>query len=372
MKFTQRDAFEVLKQGWPQKTFSFQEEDSKAFYFSTREEEVRVFKDIENEGYYAVEGRSISEQRWNDWDIFSKEEVQVYLQNANVSKFNVAQNQHRYINALPLHVQVLVEGQVRQNLIQLGYQSEELVEHVENAMASRLSDLEEVVDYEELQEEINTQAREPQLSVKETATMIDTLLQDIYDNPARVRLFLTTLKHSEDALQALNDCNITLPLTQKEVNEILQRHEQWLASDGKEGQQANFREKNLAGIDLSNRALEHINFTNANLRLTNFEDSYIKNSNFTATDLEQSAFDYTVIKDCKFDRGKLVGATFENSELEQVSFTESDLTGGSFIDTRLNEIDFSQADLAYIRYEPTSAKHVKGLSKNKDWEADFS
>lgn len=64
--------------------------------------------------------------------------------------------------------------------------------------------------------------------------------------------------------------------------------------------------------------------------------------------------------------------TFENSELEQVSFTESDLTGGSFIDTTLNEIDFSQADLAYIRYEPTSAKHVKGLSKNKDWEADFS
>lgn len=372
MKFTQRDAFEVLKQGWPQKSFSFQQEDSKAFYFGTIEEEVRVFKDIENEGYYAVEGRLVNQGEWDDWDIFSKEEVHAYLQKANEAKFNVAQNQHRYINTLPPEVQVLVEHQVQQNLVALGYQPEELVEYVENAMASRLSDVEEVVDYEELQEAINTQAREQQLSVKETVTMIDTLLQDVYENPARVRLFLTTLKQSEEALQALNDCNITLPLPQKEVDEMLQRHEQWLASDGKEGQQANFREKNLAGVDLSHRTLEHIDFTSANLRLSNFEDSYITNSNFTAADLEQSAFDYTVIKDCKFDRGKLAGATFENSELEQVSFTDSDLTGGSFIDTSLNMIDFSQADLAYIRYEPTSAKHIKGLPKNKDWEADFS
>jgi len=48
------------------------------------------------------------------------------------------------------------------------------------------------------------------------------------------------------------------------------------------------------------------------------------------------------------------------------------LTGGSFVDTSLSDVDFSQADLAHIRYELASAKHVKGLSKNKDWEADFS
>lgn len=163
--FQEGDAFEVLKQGWPQKSFSFQQEDSKAFYFGTTEEEVRVFRDVENEGYYAVEGRLVNQGDWDDWDIFSKEEVQAYLQKANEAKFNVAQNQHRYINTLPSEVQVLVEHQVQQNLVALGYQPEELVEHVERAMASRLSDVEEVVDYKELQEVIDKQ-REGFISAK--------------------------------------------------------------------------------------------------------------------------------------------------------------------------------------------------------------
>lgn len=91
--------------------------------------------------------------------------MQAYLQKANEAKFNVAQNQHRYINTLPSEVQVLVEHQVQQNLVALGYQPEELVEHVERAMASRLSDVEEVVDYKELQEVIDKQ-REGFISAK--------------------------------------------------------------------------------------------------------------------------------------------------------------------------------------------------------------
>lgn len=372
MKLTRENALQVTQQGWPQKDFVFQKEDNKAFYFETGEEEVRVFKDNENDGYFSVEGRLVGDNEWDDWDIFSKEEVQAYIEKANEAKFKVAQNQHRYINTLPPNVQVLVKNQVQRHLFQIGYKPIEVAPHVESAMASRLGDVEEVIDYEELQKEIDKQAGEQQPSLKETETMIDTLLSDVYDNPARVRLFLETLKHSEGALQALNDYNITLPLPQKEVDKMLQRHEQWLASDGKEGQQANFREKNLAGIDLSNRTLENIDFTGANLRLSNFEDSNIKNSNFADADLESAAFDYTVIKDCKFDWGKLVGATFENSELERVSFTNSDLTGGSFVDTSLSDVDFSQADLAHIRYELASAKHIKGLPKNKNWEVDFS
>lgn len=160
VKLTPQDALVVMQQGWPEKTFVFQKEDNRAFYFKTPEDEVKIIKDDENEGYFSVEGRLIGHDEWDDWDVFSKEEVQAYIQNANRVKFNVAQNQHRYINTLPSDVQALVEGQVHQHLIALGYRQEELAVHVENAMASRLSDLEEVVDYEELQEAINTQANE--------------------------------------------------------------------------------------------------------------------------------------------------------------------------------------------------------------------
>ena len=158
MKLTPQDALVVMQQGWPEKTFVFQKEDNRAFYFKTPEDEVKIIKDDEKEGYFSVEGRLIGDNDWDDWDIFSQEEVQAYIQNANRVKFNVAQNQHRYINTLPSDVQALVERQVHQHLTALGYRQEELAVHVENAMASRLSDLEEVVDYEGLQEAINTQA----------------------------------------------------------------------------------------------------------------------------------------------------------------------------------------------------------------------
>lgn len=69
--------------------------------------------------------------------------------------FNVMENQQAYICTLPEVVQALIQKEVKIHLESLDYESYELEQHIQNAMSSRLADIEEVINYEELQDSIN-------------------------------------------------------------------------------------------------------------------------------------------------------------------------------------------------------------------------
>ena len=54
-------------------------------------------------------------------------------------------------------------------------------------------------------------------------------------------------------------------MTQEELNKILDAHEMWMSTGGKQGAKAGLNGENLDGLDLSTRTLNRASLNNASL-----------------------------------------------------------------------------------------------------------
>ena len=57
-----------------------------------------------------------------------------------------------------------------------------------------------------------------------------------------------------------------LKISEDELKLILENHEKWLESKGKDGKEANFTNVNLRGINLENANLQKVLFGNSDLK----------------------------------------------------------------------------------------------------------
>lgn len=90
-------------------------------------------------------------------------------------------------------------------------------------------------------------------------------------------------------------------MKQEELNEIIQKHEQYLNSGGGKyadlsGQdlsgldlrRADLRFVNLSGADLRGSNLERVNLSDANLRIANFQDANLRGANLRGINLQDA------------------------------------------------------------------------------------
>ena len=75
------------------------------------------------------------------------------------------------------------------------------------------------------------------------------------------------------------------PSQQQQINKILQKHELWDESGGKEGKRANFEKLNLEGADLSGANLKRIYFVCANLKGADLEGTDLAGANLEEANL---------------------------------------------------------------------------------------
>ena len=108
-------------------------------------------------------------------------------------------------------------------------------------------------------------------------------------------------------------------ITKEELDMILKNHEQWLKTEGKDGERANLSYTDLTGVDLI-----WANLSGANLSWTNLHGAMLAYANLQGSNLSGANLKYAY----------LVGA---------------DLTSADLKDANLNDAELTNANLTYVK-----------------------
>ena len=99
-------------------------------------------------------------------------------------------------------------------------------------------------------------------------------------------------------------------LTQKEVNEIIKKHQMWLNNE-EGGKQAKFSDMNLNGLDLSNSNLEDAYFSGTDLVGANLENCNLRSCQMSYADLS-----FANLKNCNLQHADLGSCILSHTNLE--------------------------------------------------------
>lgn len=106
-------------------------------------------------------------------------------------------------------------------------------------------------------------------------------------------------------------------LTQMDIENAADAHKAWL-EEKDNGLKANFRGKDLSGLDLSCKNFINADFTGANLRNTNLEKAKLTGAKLVDADLAFSS-----LKNANLEYSDLTGASFRGVDARGVNFTSS-------------------------------------------------
>lgn len=157
---------------------------------------------------------------------------------------------------------------------------------------------------------------------------------------------------------------------QDECDKILDLHEKWLNND-KKGKCANFKERCLCNLNLSNRDLRRINFSyiqsynsdfsNSNLSETNLTNAYFYNCNlsnvnfknsdmgkvqFNMSNLSNSTFNSAYLEYSKWFYVNASGVNLSKTFFDYSSFRVIDFSNAIFPDKKIQEIDIFDIKLS--------------------------
>lgn len=127
------------------------------------------------------------------------------------------------------------------------------------------------------------------------------------------------------------------------MTEVLEKHAEWLASNGSRGAKADFRDLSLDGSDLHQTEflVGRTVLNDVDLRQADFRTARLRNVDFTAANLQ----------DARFDQANLRWAILANANLRRANFTGAnmqsvDLRGADLDQAKLERADLSGADLS--------------------------
>jgi len=175
-------------------------------------------------------------------------------------------------------------------------------------------------------------------------------------------------------------------ISKEELKQILEDHQKWMKSDGKEGEKANFYRTNLAGVDLHDSILqganfiyanlEGANFINANLKEAHLSRTNLKNAILRATNLERALLSYANLQEASLQDAGLQEADLHNADLKKANLSSANLQRTNFIDanlegTILSNTNLNKANLFKANLNSAELAGVKGLSRANIKYANF-
>jgi uncharacterized protein YjbI with pentapeptide repeats len=167
------------------------------------------------------------------------------------------------------------------------------------------------------------------------------------------------------------------PLSNAELQSILESHKLYNESSGKEGQLANLsayviEDAEFSGLDLSevqargsifircrfvDCLLYRVYFNNSSLISANFRGALLSKAEFFGANASGACFDYAKMNQAEFIEANLRNATFRNAELIGSIISECDLTGAIF-----DGANIEHAGIADNTEDGTSWVNVKGYN----------
>ncbi|MCR9255882.1 MAG: pentapeptide repeat-containing protein [Alphaproteobacteria bacterium] len=166
-------------------------------------------------------------------------------------------------------------------------------------------------------------------------------------------------------------------------------HALWVASDGEDGERADFSENDLKGLDLSTldlRAavfrkaqLDGTNLSSSELALATFEDAHLRGAdlsfsllhgrNFARADLGRANFagvtavPLIIRTPSGEDTGRRMPARFISADLQGCDFRGADVSGANFTGAVLNGANFSGAKSVDAVFDEETVVHALGLKR---------
>ena len=153
-------------------------------------------------------------------------------------------------------------------------------------------------------------------------------------------------------------------ISQKEIESIIEKHQDFLMSGGakgiwkvielkglvtafyenkkeaEEGVQANFERKNISNLNFSNTTLPFSNFCavhaancdfqKSDLSHALFSDAFLHAANFSNSNLANTDFSRSNLQNANFENAMLSGCDFENCDLRRANFEGAKMDGARF------------------------------------------
>lgn len=125
-----------------------------------------------------------------------------------------------------------------------------------------------------------------------------------------------------------------------DIQHILQEHANWLASGGKDGRRANFRNANLQGFDLSSAQLAEASFRGANLVGANLSGSDLRGA-----DLSEAVLESANLGNANLATAILARADLRTTDLTGADLQSADLSSALMLGANLSGLNLSAAIL---------------------------
>lgn len=135
------------------------------------------------------------------------------------------------------------------------------------------------------------------------------IVQDRLTNGSRM-VNIYTYEKGKKIMRTVNT------MSQKQVEEIIARHELWVSTNKERGERADFSKQTLIGMDFSNR----------NLSSAIFRESNLSNSNFENADLSEAIFSNTKMSAVNLTNAKMVGTNLHKANLYSATLTKTDFS----------------------------------------------
>ena len=150
----------------------------------------------------------------------------------------------------------------------------------------------------------------------------------------------------------------------RSLKDILDLHELFLNTRGKEGERANLRDAYLEGVNLEDVNLQGANLKYANLKYTNLEGANLKHTNLERAnltgvnlkdvDLEGANLRYANLKDANLYNTYLKDADLYNANLYNANLGGANLEGSYLIGANLFRAKLVGANLENVIYDHTT------------------
>ncbi|MGG4449441.1 pentapeptide repeat-containing protein [Brevibacillus sp. HB1.2] len=170
-------------------------------------------------------------------------------------------------------------------------------------------------------------------------------------------------------------------ITQKEINQMIDKHELWLSGEKTKGVQLyvedgifselNVADRFLIDVMLAGSTIKKCTLANTDFYYSNLASVIFLEVRMSGVILTKSNLDYSIVKNCDVTSSKLIRATLCEAEVEGVDFSNSDMIKVCFTDATLKNVKFINCDLTWASFRNASLQNVDFTSADLS-NADFT
>jgi hypothetical protein len=148
-------------------------------------------------------------------------------------------------------------------------------------------------------------------------------------------------------------------ITEEELKQILERHEKYYESDGKDGKKADLSKVNISVAELSSAHLSGANFSGANLSAAKLSKADLREANLSEANLSSAELSKADLSGANLSAAELTLANLREANLSSANLREANLTWADLSEANLSAVNLSKADLSWANLRDANLSSAK-------------